>query len=336
MADFSKLAKAAEELLAILKQKGLDGPQHFDGAALKAPLPATSFDTGRGTPNRHATASVGIEQNDFLPEKTIEGPDGSVVDLDDPSHPDYLAPGQAVYGDTSKKKIDKRAYDKPSMVGTGKDVSAQGLPNDTTKSERPWEDLHKAAKQLEQVLAKANPPPAPKVVKPQYSAAILTPESQAALLKAFPGVHPNVIAHHMTLAFGPKDDQLQKLQDHVNKNGGAMKLRVKAHHQDEHGQAVSIEAVNPVTGQPLTANGGPLHITISHNGGSKPGPDGKPIKNVHPTLLDAKGKPVPINAAYSNHLVQNVPGTPVDGMELDANIGHVMPDNSEVLLQPKV
>lgn len=195
--------------------------------------------------------------------------------------------------------------------------------------------LNEAVCNLTQVLAKANPPPAAKPKKPQYSAAILTPESQQALLKAFPGVHPNVIAHHMTLAFGPNDQELAKLQEHVNQNGGGMKLRVKGHHQDEHGQAVSIEAINPITGQPMTTKGGPLHITISHNGGSDPGPDGKPVKRVHPTLKDEKGKPVAINAAYSNHLVSNTPGTPVNGLELDANIAHVMPDNSEVPLSPQ-
>lgn len=85
-----------------------------------------------------------------------------------------------------------------------------------------------------------------------YAGAFLPEESRAALLSAFPAKHPKVLAHHMTIAFKPTEDEIAGLP-----LGQLIKLRVVGHAADEYGQAVAVEPVGVVS-----KNAAP-HITIS-------------------------------------------------------------------------
>lgn len=69
--------------------------------------------------------------------------------------------------------------------------------------------------------------------------AVLTPESQKALLAAFPPVHPDVKAHHLTMAYDPEPAVLERF---ARMEGQTIKMRVLGHAQDERGQAVAVYA----------------------------------------------------------------------------------------------
>lgn len=66
---------------------------------------------------------------------------------------------------------------------------------------------------------------------------VLTPESQKRLLDAFPPVHPDVKAHHMTAAYDPEPWKLERYQSLVGK---PVNLTVIGYSQDEKGQAVAV------------------------------------------------------------------------------------------------
>lgn len=67
--------------------------------------------------------------------------------------------------------------------------------------------------------------------------AVLTPESSEKLLRTFPPIHPNVKAHHMTVAYKPNQmffDRYKRME------GQTLKMRVLGHAADERGQAVVV------------------------------------------------------------------------------------------------
>lgn len=82
--------------------------------------------------------------------------------------------------------------------------------------------------------------------------AVLTPESQKLLLERVPPRHPDVKAHHMTIAFDPP---LERFAHYYRQAvGKIMPIRVVGIAEDEQGQAVRVEAESE--------NENP-HITIS-------------------------------------------------------------------------
>ena len=85
-----------------------------------------------------------------------------------------------------------------------------------------------------------------------YAGAFLPEESRAALISAFPPKHPKVLAHHMTIAFKPSDEEMDMLP-----LGQLIKLRVVGHAVDGFGQAVVVEPVGVVSKNAVP------HITIS-------------------------------------------------------------------------
>jgi hypothetical protein len=85
-----------------------------------------------------------------------------------------------------------------------------------------------------------------------YAGAFLPEESRAALLSAFPAKHPKALAHHMTIAFKPTEDEVSGLP-----LGQLIKLRVVGYAEDEFGQAVAVDPMGV-----LSKNAVP-HITIS-------------------------------------------------------------------------
>ena len=85
-----------------------------------------------------------------------------------------------------------------------------------------------------------------------YAGAFLPEESRAALLSAFPAKHPKVLAHHMTIAFKPTDDEIAALP-----LGQLIKLRVVGYAEDEYGQAIAAEPVGVVSKNAIP------HVTIS-------------------------------------------------------------------------
>lgn len=80
---------------------------------------------------------------------------------------------------------------------------------------------------------------------------VLTPESQERLLQAFPPVHPEVKAHHLTVAYDPDPAFLERYRA---KEGQTVQLSVIGHSADERGQAVAVSgpSTNPVP-----------HVTVS-------------------------------------------------------------------------
>lgn len=85
-----------------------------------------------------------------------------------------------------------------------------------------------------------------------YAGAFLPEESRATLLSAFPALHPKVLAHHMTIAFKPSEEEISGLP-----LGQLIKLRVIGHAKDEYGQAVAVEPMGVISKNAIP------HITIS-------------------------------------------------------------------------
>lgn len=85
-----------------------------------------------------------------------------------------------------------------------------------------------------------------------YSGAFLPEESRSALLAAFPAKHPKILAHHMTIAFKPSDDDVQSLP-----LGQLIKLSVVGYAEDEFGQAVVVQPHGVASRNAIP------HITIS-------------------------------------------------------------------------
>jgi hypothetical protein len=98
------------------------------------------------------------------------------------------------------------------------------------------------------VLAKRGALKAPKKVS--FLQAVLTPQSQKALLKAFPALHSKVHAHHMTVLVKPSPDKVKKLV------GREIKLRVVGYAEDDKAQAVVVKSM-------LQSDRPIPHVTIS-------------------------------------------------------------------------
>ena len=68
--------------------------------------------------------------------------------------------------------------------------------------------------------------------------AVLTPESQQELLRRVPPVHPEVKAHHMTIAFNPSLEAYYQVYSH--RAGRPVKMKVVGMMQDDKAQAVAV------------------------------------------------------------------------------------------------
>lgn len=86
--------------------------------------------------------------------------------------------------------------------------------------------------------------------KASFLQAVLTPQSQKDLLRAFPALHGNKHAHHMTILVKPSGDKVKKLV------GREVKLRVVGYAEDDKGQAVVVKTALQ-TDPPIP------HVTIS-------------------------------------------------------------------------
>lgn len=108
-----------------------------------------------------------------------------------------------------------------------------------------------------------------------FVSAVLTPESRRRLLEMVPPVHPNVYAHHVTLAHDPDAETLAKYQP---LEGQRLRIPVTAVAVDDKGQAVLVgadsenefahvtiscaEGVPPVYSNELMAKADPWHVSI--------------------------------------------------------------------------
>ena len=70
-----------------------------------------------------------------------------------------------------------------------------------------------------------------------FVSAVLTPQSQRRLLEMVPSVHPIVYAHHVTLAFNPEPDVLERYR---SLEGTRIRVPVTAVCVDEKAQAVLV------------------------------------------------------------------------------------------------
>ena len=70
-----------------------------------------------------------------------------------------------------------------------------------------------------------------------FVSAVLTPQSQRRLLEMVPSVHPIVYAHHVTLAFNPEPDVLERYR---SLEGTRIKVPVTAVCVDDKAQAVLV------------------------------------------------------------------------------------------------
>ena len=70
-----------------------------------------------------------------------------------------------------------------------------------------------------------------------FVSAVLTPQSQRRLLEMVPSVHPIVYAHHVTLAFNPEPDVLERYRP---LEGTRIRVPVTAVCVDEKAQAVLV------------------------------------------------------------------------------------------------
>jgi hypothetical protein len=83
-----------------------------------------------------------------------------------------------------------------------------------------------------------------------YTGYKLTDDAQAYLLARVPAVHPDVIAHHVTYAFGVEDDQMPA-------DAGIVRVVAVAHNKKV--QA----AIVKVNGSVMRPDGSYFHITVS-------------------------------------------------------------------------
>lgn len=111
-----------------------------------------------------------------------------------------------------------------------------------------------------------------------YWAVLLDGESKAKLLSAFPPKHPKVYAEHMTVVYGPKDEDNEALEPMLGKQ---VNLVVEAHVSDDKGQAVVVKGFKRL-------DDGIAHITISCSLSTKPAYSNQLItKGQHDTNVPA-------------------------------------------------
>lgn len=114
-----------------------------------------------------------------------------------------------------------------------------------------------------------------------YEAFVLTPESRAQILAHYPPKHPNVIAHHVTHAFGVKEGHsVGTLINKIKLEYGLLytPIKVLGHVFNGGVQAVIVEVV----GAERRPDGKRYHITISidQDRGYKPADSNKLIADV--------------------------------------------------------
>ena len=96
--------------------------------------------------------------------------------------------------------------------------------------------------------------------KTLYWAVKLDSSSVAKLLSKLPPIHPNVYAHHITLAFRPNEMEEELWS---SRHGESVTLTVDKFAFDESGQAVIVGGID-------RSRGGIPHVTISCANGVKP------------------------------------------------------------------
>jgi hypothetical protein len=97
-----------------------------------------------------------------------------------------------------------------------------------------------------------------------YIAFVLSAESRARLLEAFPPENGKVIAHHITLEFGVTEDRLAEVSEMYGQ--GALGVQ-------HYGRVVGCDAVKVVSPKGLlkqTNGETPLHVTLSVADNVKP------------------------------------------------------------------
>lgn len=94
-----------------------------------------------------------------------------------------------------------------------------------------------------------------------YWGILLTEESRAELLGNFPPRHPVVYGEHITLIFGPTEEQNSAMNEWLGKK---VKFKVFSTMSDNKGQAVGVLC------EPKRVDGKTAHITISCSRDTKP------------------------------------------------------------------
>ena len=95
-----------------------------------------------------------------------------------------------------------------------------------------------------------------------YWAIKLDEKSRVDLLVGFPAIHPNIYAEHMTVLYGPSDDEDEAMMQVC---GTKVNLEVIGSGADEKGQAVVIKSDTM-----SRVDGGINHITVSCANNVKP------------------------------------------------------------------
>jgi hypothetical protein len=93
----------------------------------------------------------------------------------------------------------------------------------------------------------------------EYLSAKLTPMARQKLLRAFPAIHKDLRADHMTVWYDPPDHILEQLEPLIGKK---VRLKVVGYAEDDKGQAVAIDTRLPTKGRIP-------HVTVSVGGGVK-------------------------------------------------------------------
>ncbi len=101
---------------------------------------------------------------------------------------------------------------------------------------------------------------------PVYLGAFLTDASRAALLAAYPAIHANVHAGHMTIRFRPSNLEVENAPI-----GRVVRLQVLAVYHDERGQVALVTGV--------VSKNDDEHVTISCAGGVSPVYSNELLKN---------------------------------------------------------
>jgi len=98
------------------------------------------------------------------------------------------------------------------------------------------------------------------MAKTIYWAVILTDRSSNLLKTMFKPEHPKVFAEHITICFGPTEEQEQKWSERL---GEMIRMKVVGEGKDKKGHAVVVTGID-------RDGGGIPHVTISCAKGTKP------------------------------------------------------------------
>jgi hypothetical protein len=98
--------------------------------------------------------------------------------------------------------------------------------------------------------------------------AVLTPESVEKLKTKFPPHHAKVACHHVTLAFKPTAEEVEKLKADIAEFGAARRIVVDGYRRDTKGEAVTVLSMD--AGLPVIRPTQKFHVTISTAEGISP------------------------------------------------------------------